>query len=192
MLPSHPNSHPTTSTGMPLKATIQTALRRISVCTKKDSRSSLLEPPFLALPNSPRLDCALYVIDDLMNLNLSMPYEADEDKTYYENETFDFYTSDPEEMLRRSSTKRKRSGAAKPFVTSTPYSFDNPSTAEMDYSPPVKRAPILRRIPLKIDVPQDHPPPVPIKEDAEEKSCYEEPISHQKQDTSMDISTTRL
>nr|CDJ87226.1 unnamed protein product [Haemonchus contortus] len=53
---------------------------------------------------------------------------------------------------------------------STPHSF-----CEMDYSPPAKRAPILRRIPLKLDIPLQHPPAIPLKEYEEEHS-YMEPI----------------
>nr|CDJ91070.1 unnamed protein product [Haemonchus contortus] len=86
-------------------------------------------------------------MDDFDN---ATTYDYDAEKTYYENETFYEDKSAPTSIRR--SIKRKRSPitekphtALKPLNTPTPHSF-----CEMDYSPPAKRAPILRRIPLKL------------------------------------------
>ncbi|KAK6018380.1 hypothetical protein OSTOST_16039 [Ostertagia ostertagi] len=55
----------------------------------------------------------------------------------------------------------------KPLFTSTPHHLD--IVDEANYSPPAKRAPILRRVPLKLDIPVQRPPAIPEIEEEEEK-----------------------
>ncbi|WKX91412.1 hypothetical protein Q1695_009896 [Nippostrongylus brasiliensis] len=157
---------------MPFKTKLQTAMRKMSSCNKKDQKDNLLEPPLLALPNSPKIEEVYYIIDDFMNLSIGCEM-ADTDRTYYENDTFDLYIGD--DPLRRS-TKRKRPGLQKlgvmtPIFTSTPHRLIDEN--DFDYSPPAKRAPILRRIPLRLDIPKHQPPPLPINEENEEDDADE-------------------
>ncbi|VDO05533.1 unnamed protein product [Haemonchus placei] len=162
---------------MPFKSTIQTALRKMSNSYRKDRQDTvLLEPPYLALPTSPKRDEVYYIMDDFDNATITT-YDYDAEKTYYENETFYEAKSAPTPIRR--SIKRKHSPiTVKPLTSLEPLHMSTPhSFCEMDHSPPAKRAPILRRIPLKLDIPLQHPPAIPPKEHEEEHS-YMEPICH--------------
>ncbi|KAL6729992.1 hypothetical protein Aduo_000998 [Ancylostoma duodenale] len=158
---------------MPFISTIQAAFRKITVSPKKD-RGSLLEPPFLPIPTSPEQNENFYVMDESFT-SLSINVEAD--KTFYENETFNMYTSDVDFVQGRNAGKRKRSFTDVELCRASFSLMDLKSTptrllqddSEPNYSPPAKRAPILRRFRARLTTPPYRPPAVPpLNEDDEE------------------------
>ncbi|RCN39186.1 hypothetical protein ANCCAN_14880 [Ancylostoma caninum] len=158
---------------MSFMSSIQAAFRRITVSPKKD-RGCLLEPPFLPIPTSPEQNENFYVIDESFT-SLSINDEAD--KTFYENETFNMYTSDVDFVQGRNAGKRKRSFTDVELCRASFSLMDLKSTptrllqenSEPKYSPPAKRAPILRRFRARLTPPPYRPPAVPpLNENDEE------------------------
>ncbi|EYB95242.1 hypothetical protein Y032_0162g3423 [Ancylostoma ceylanicum] len=154
-------------------SSIQSALRRITVSPKKD-RGSLLEPPFLPIPSSPERNENFYIMDESFT-SLSINDEAE--KTFYENDTFNMYTSDVDFLQGKHPGKRKRSITDVELCRASFSLMDLKSAptrllqddSEPNYSPPAKRAPILRRLRQRLTTPPYRPPEVPpLNEDDEE------------------------
>ncbi|KAK6727303.1 hypothetical protein RB195_005167 [Necator americanus] len=162
---------------MPFISSLQSAFRKITTSPKKDRRGSLLEPPFLPIPCSPEQRENFYVIDESFT-TLSINDGLEMDKTYYENETFTMYTSDASFFRGKNVSKRKRSISDVERSMSSPEAVP-PMTKltalptrllqcdnEPNYSPPAKRAPILRRFRTRVATPPYRPPEVPpVSED---------------------------
>ncbi|CAJ0593847.1 unnamed protein product [Cylicocyclus nassatus] len=154
---------------MSFLTTIQSVLRKKAVSPKKANRVSLLEPPLLALPQSPKQQEEYYVLDEsLTNMSLDDD-ELPADKTFFENETFEMFTSDTNFRQGKNGSSRKRplrkmennDECTKAPISSIPVRLFQ-DEAETIYSPPAKRAPILRKIRSKLSMPHFRPPRIPL------------------------------